>query len=35
LEEVVAAKPSAQTDQEWGNGFMNPARFLGLVYQGV
>jgi len=35
LEEVVAAKPSAQTDQDWGNGFMNPARFLGLVYQGV
>src|SRR5271168_1543536 len=22
LEEVVAAKPSAQTDQEWGNGFI-------------
>jgi glyoxylase-like metal-dependent hydrolase (beta-lactamase superfamily II) len=35
LEEVVAAKPSAQTDQEWGNGFINPGRFLGLVYQGV
>jgi glyoxylase-like metal-dependent hydrolase (beta-lactamase superfamily II) len=35
LEEVIAAKPSAQTDQEWGNGFINPARFLGLVYQGV
>ena len=35
LEEVIAAKPGAQTDQEWGNGFMNPARFLGLVYQGV
>ncbi len=35
LEEVIAAKPSAQTDQEWGNGFINPGRFLGLVYQGV
>ena len=35
LQEVIAAKPGAQTDQEWGNGFMNPARFLGLVYQGV
>jgi glyoxylase-like metal-dependent hydrolase (beta-lactamase superfamily II) len=35
LEEIVAAKPSAQTDGEWGNGFMNPARFLGLVYQGI
>lgn len=35
LEEVVDAKPSAETDEEWGNGFMNPARFLALVYQGV
>jgi glyoxylase-like metal-dependent hydrolase (beta-lactamase superfamily II) len=35
LEEVIAAKPSAQTDQEWGNGFINPGRFLGLVYRGV
>lgn len=35
LEEVIAAKPSAQTDEEWGNGFINPGRFLGLVYQGV
>ena len=35
LEEIVAAKPSARTDEEWGNGFMNPGRFLALVYQGV
>jgi len=35
LDEVVAAKPSARTDEEWGQSFMNPARFLGLVYQGV
>lgn len=35
LEEVVAAKPSARTDEEWGQSFMNPSRFLALVYQGV
>ncbi len=35
LDEVVAAKPSARTDEEWGKGFMNPGRFLSLVYQGV
>jgi glyoxylase-like metal-dependent hydrolase (beta-lactamase superfamily II) len=35
LDEVIAAKPSARTDEEWGKGFMNPARFLALVYQGV
>jgi glyoxylase-like metal-dependent hydrolase (beta-lactamase superfamily II) len=35
LEEVIAAKPSARTDGEWGQGFMDPRRFLTLVYQGV
>jgi glyoxylase-like metal-dependent hydrolase (beta-lactamase superfamily II) len=35
LTEVVAAKPSALTDAEWGQSFMNPSRFLALVYQGV
>jgi glyoxylase-like metal-dependent hydrolase (beta-lactamase superfamily II) len=35
LGEVVAAKPSARTDEEWGKSFMNPSRFLALVYQGV
>ena len=35
LEEVVAARPGARTDEEWGKSFMSPARFLGLVYQGV
>jgi len=34
-EEVVAAKPGARTDAEWGNGFMTPAMFLQWVYQGV
>ncbi|HTB10734.1 MAG TPA: hypothetical protein VK752_04150, partial [Bryobacteraceae bacterium] len=35
LAEVIAAKPSARTDAEWGNGFMTPALFLEWVYQGT
>jgi len=35
LEEVIAAKPTAQYDAEWGQGFQNPKSFLGWVYQGV
>ena len=35
LVEVIAAKPTARTDAEWGNGFMTPALFLEWVYQGV
>ena len=35
LGEVLAAKPSSGTDKEWGGGFINPIRFITLVYQGV
>jgi len=35
LAEVIAAKPSARYDAEWGNLFMTPSAFLALVYQGV
>ncbi|MGD0404218.1 MAG: MBL fold metallo-hydrolase [Candidatus Acidiferrales bacterium] len=35
LAEIIAAKPGARTDDEWGGGFINPARFIPLVYQGV
>lgn len=35
LEETVAANPTAAYDAKWGNGFMKPAAFVGLVYQGV
>jgi len=35
LPEIVAAKPGAPTDAEWGNGFWTPAKFVGSVYQGV
>jgi glyoxylase-like metal-dependent hydrolase (beta-lactamase superfamily II) len=35
LAEIVAAKPGARTDAEWGNGFWTPDEFVGSVYQGV
>ena len=35
LSEVVAAKPGARYDGEWGRSFMSPSAFLALVYQGV
>lgn len=35
LPEVVAARPGARYDTEWGNLFMTPSAFLALVYQGV
>jgi glyoxylase-like metal-dependent hydrolase (beta-lactamase superfamily II) len=33
--EIVATKPGARTDGEWGNGFMSPSAFIALVYRGV
>lgn len=33
LEEVVAAKPTADLDAVWGKGFMTPERFVTLVYR--
>jgi glyoxylase-like metal-dependent hydrolase (beta-lactamase superfamily II) len=35
LPEVVAAKPGARYDAEWGKLFQNPSDFVALVYQGV
>lgn len=35
LDEVVATKPGARTDDEWGQSFINPAAFISLVYKGV
>jgi glyoxylase-like metal-dependent hydrolase (beta-lactamase superfamily II) len=35
LAEIVAAKPSARTDEEWGQSFITPSAFIALVYQGV
>ena len=35
LAEVIAAKPTARYDAEWGQSFQSPKSFLGWVYQGV
>jgi glyoxylase-like metal-dependent hydrolase (beta-lactamase superfamily II) len=35
LTEIVAAKPTATTDEKWGGGFIGPKQFIGLVYEGV
>jgi glyoxylase-like metal-dependent hydrolase (beta-lactamase superfamily II) len=35
LEEVVAAKPTARYDADWGKSFQTAKSFLGWVYQGV
>jgi glyoxylase-like metal-dependent hydrolase (beta-lactamase superfamily II) len=35
LVEVIAAKPSARYDAEWGNLFIPPSAFIASVYQGV
>ena len=32
VEEVVAAKPTAEFDASWGGGFMMPDQFVGIVY---
>ncbi len=33
--EVIAAKPSAEFDAEWGGGFMQPDVWIGIVYGGM
>ncbi len=35
LEQVVAAKPTADFDDKWGKGFLAPARFVEMIYNGV
>jgi hypothetical protein len=35
LADIVASKPGARYDAEWGNGFIDGNWFVGLVYQGV
>jgi glyoxylase-like metal-dependent hydrolase (beta-lactamase superfamily II) len=35
LDEIVAAKPTAATDANWGNGFRSPKDFIGDVFRGV
>jgi glyoxylase-like metal-dependent hydrolase (beta-lactamase superfamily II) len=35
LDEIVAAKPTADTDAKWGNGFRSARDFIGDVFKGV
>jgi glyoxylase-like metal-dependent hydrolase (beta-lactamase superfamily II) len=35
LPEIVAARPGGRYDAAWGQGFVSPSVFVGLVYQGV
>lgn len=35
LEQVVAAKPTAEFDDVWGKGFLPPAKFVEMLYKGV
>jgi glyoxylase-like metal-dependent hydrolase (beta-lactamase superfamily II) len=35
LAEIIATKPTAAYDAKWGGGFMSPAMFTGLVFEGV
>ena len=32
IDQVIAANPSAEFDATWGKGFVDPKRFIGLVY---
>ena len=34
-DEVIAAKPSAKFDADWGGGFMQPDVWVGIVYDGM
>lgn len=33
LEEFIGSKPTAQYDESWGKGFMNPNQFLTIIYK--
>jgi cyclase len=35
LDEVIAAKPTAEYDEAWGKGFMMPKDFIGIVYNTI
>ena len=34
-DEAITAKPSAEFDEKWGGGFMQPDVWVGIVYDGV
>ncbi|MFT5180518.1 MAG: cyclase [Alphaproteobacteria bacterium] len=35
VEQVIAAKPTAALDGEWGDGFLDPERFVRIVYSSL
>jgi glyoxylase-like metal-dependent hydrolase (beta-lactamase superfamily II) len=35
LEEVIAAKPTAEWDEEWGDGLFSPEQFVEMVYESL
>jgi len=35
LDQIVAAKPTAQWDAAWGGGFMKPDLFVGVVHRSL
>jgi cyclase len=34
-DQVVAAKPTAEFDEQWGNGFLSPDMWVGIVYDSL
>jgi len=34
-DEVIAAKPTADLDEEWGDGFLQPDAWVGIVFDGL
>ena len=35
LQDVQAAKPSADFDERWGKGFLSPDRFVASIYDSL
>jgi glyoxylase-like metal-dependent hydrolase (beta-lactamase superfamily II) len=35
LQEVVAARPTREFDEQWGKGFLTPDKFVEIVYSGM
>ena len=34
-EDVIAARPTRAFDERWGGGFLEPDRWVGIVYEGL
>ena len=35
MDETIAARPSAEWNDEWGVGFINPEQFIEFVYASI